>query len=177
MKILLGGKMQSRFDITAWLLQTVLLTGLFLLLIPVARTFLGLTFIAIGNGLSMKNQHFRSIGIKMLPTFIRGLVGVGVGFGALMPTTSFADPGQLVVVQPSTARFQTVEVQPGDSLWSIAMAQLFAANQNVKVGEVDNAWRQIWLLNKNQIGEDPSQLKAGMKIQIPNFYGLPNVNS
>lgn len=169
--------MQSRFDTTAWLLQTVLLTGLFLLVIPIARTLLGLTFIAIGNGLSMKNQYFRNLGLKMLPTFIRGLVGVGVGFGALMPAPSFADAGQVLVVQPSTTRLQTIEVQPGESLWSIAMTQLFDINQNVKVGEVDNAWRQIWLLNKNQIGEDPSQLKAGMKIQIPHFERSTNVNS
>ena len=169
--------MQSEFDTTTWLLQTVLLTGLFLLLIPIVRTLLGFVFIAISHGLSMKNQSLRNLGLKLLPAFLRGLIGVGVGIGAFLPSPSFANPNQYFEFQSSSTNVHTIEVQPGDSLWCIAMAQLFAVNPNAKVGEVDSAWRQIWMLNKNQIGEDPGQLKAGMNIQIPSFDRPSNENS
>jgi nucleoid-associated protein YgaU len=52
---------------------------------------------------------------------------------------------------------ETYEVQPGDTLLSIAQQYY---------GDVTQ-WRRIYDANKDTIGADPDKLKVGMKLIIP----------
>jgi nucleoid-associated protein YgaU len=55
------------------------------------------------------------------------------------------------------AAAETYEVQPGDTLLSIAQ-QFYGDNTQ---------WRRIYDANKDTIGADPDKLKIGMKLTIP----------
>ncbi len=160
--------MNSTFNMTAWLVQTIILTGLFLLLIPVLKTLLGLLLIALGNGLSLKNQKLRNTGLLMLPTFMKALLGlgVGIGIGGLVAAPASALPAQSTI-QVSNQLPNLIQVQPGDSLWNIALEHLRAQKPEVTVGEVDGFWRLLWDLNRDAIGDDPGRLRTGVTLKVP----------
>ena len=62
-----------------------------------------------------------------------------------------ADPGS------SLAPSRTYEVQPGDSLWTIAQSELGSGHR----------WQELYETNRNVIGDDPMRLRAGMVLTIP----------
>ncbi|MFT4262249.1 MAG: LysM domain-containing protein [Nocardioides sp.] len=65
--------------------------------------------------------------------------------------------------QRAPARADTVVVRSGDSLWSIASARLGAAGD----AEIDRAWRRIYDANRDVIGDDPSRIRPGMRLELP----------
>lgn len=167
--------MNSTFNMTAWLIQTIILTGLFLLIIPVIKTMLGLLLIALGNGLSLNNQKLRNTGLLLLPTFMKALlgIGVGIGIGGLATSAAHALPAQTplpAVIQDNSF----IQVQPGDSLWNIALENLRSQKPDVTIGEVDNFWRMLWNLNRDVIGDDPGRLRTGVKLRVPEMERAQN---
>lgn len=57
----------------------------------------------------------------------------------------------------STGRARAYHVQPGDSLYAIAQRVLSNGNR----------WKELYELNKNVIGSDPSKLKVGQRLRLP----------
>lgn len=165
--------MQNSFNITAWLIQTFALMAIFLISIPVLKALTGLMLIAIGNGLSLKNQSVRNVGIKLLPAFLKGAMGVSIGLGAsgliAQPSMAITHPQSSEPVTQQISSFQIIETSPGDSLWSISLEALRRSNPNIKIGEVDSFWRLIWDLNREAIGEDPGLLKPGIQLKLPSI--------
>src|SRR5262249_47542770 len=73
-----------------------------------------------------------------------------------------ASPSSVAVAPTPTATTaevagETYEVQPGDTLLSIAQQQYGDGAQ----------WRRIYDANKDTIGSDPDKLKVGQKLTIP----------
>ncbi len=66
--------------------------------------------------------------------------------------------------RPTTA--PTVRVRTGDSLWSIASAQL---PNGATAAQVDAAWRAIWHANLSEIGRDPDQINPGQRLALPDL--------
>lgn len=85
-----------------------------------------------------------------------------------------ANRGAHPVAAPHSADgLETVTVQPGDSLWSIAAAHLFDQADpaddasSVSDAAVAVAWPAWFELNEEQIGSDPNLIKPGQQLQIP----------
>jgi hypothetical protein len=76
---------------------------------------------------------------------------------ALPSTPSAAD--QRAGGQPAT-----VTVQPGDSLWSLAAAQLGAEATPQKVAQ---QWPRWWAANRSVIGENPGMIRPGQQLAVP----------
>ncbi|HLZ28239.1 MAG TPA: LysM peptidoglycan-binding domain-containing protein [Chloroflexota bacterium] len=81
------------------------------------------------------------------PTFVIG--------AAPSPRPSVS-PSPVVTSSSATADY-VVEVQPGDTLRSIAQTVYGDANQ----------WPRIYDANRESIGPDPDALQAGMHLRIP----------
>lgn len=178
--------MQTTFNLNLWLLHTGLLMALILLAVPTIRTILGLVLIALSQGLKFEKLRIRKIGIRLLPSFMRGMLGLSLGLGlsgmapAVAEEVIFLDrvstiqesieksPKSAVASTPeiSTLDSFVYEVQPGDSLWSIANSTLSQNQTNPSIGDVDAAWRDIWTLNRSVIGGDPGLIRPGMKLEI-----------
>jgi hypothetical protein len=179
--------MQTTFNMNLWLLHTSLLMVLLLLALPTLRTLIGLLLIALSQGLYFEKLGLRSLGIKVLPNFIRGLLGLGLGLGLTGISPVAADEViyvdrvssyQEISTTPETTKSDTFrgadvespyfiyEVQPGDSLWAIASKSLSESKQDPTIGELDLMWRHIWRQNRTVIGDDPSLIQPGMKLRI-----------
>jgi nucleoid-associated protein YgaU len=72
------------------------------------------------------------------------------------PSTAGSPPATPTPTTPEAAP-ETYEVQPGDTLLSIAQ-QFYGDNTQ---------WRRIYDANKDAIGPDPDKLKVGTKLTIP----------
>ncbi len=57
-------------------------------------------------------------------------------------------------------------VKPGDTLWSIADAQL---GRQATIAEISAFWPRIYEANRNVIGENPDHLEPGMVLQVPHI--------
>ncbi len=57
----------------------------------------------------------------------------------------------------------TYEVAPGDSLWSISASLLTGASDE----EVAAAWPELWQANRQTLGDDPSLIRPGSVLVIP----------
>lgn len=78
------------------------------------------------------------------------------------------DPaGQARAVDRGPARpapSRTVRVATGDSLWSLAAADLPAG---ASTAEVDERWRSIHAANREAIGGDPDLIHPGLQLRLP----------
>ncbi|QBR91956.1 LysM peptidoglycan-binding domain-containing protein [Nocardioides euryhalodurans] len=78
--------------------------------------------------------------------------------------------GHLAGEPPSTtpaaeaARTRTVVVSPGDTLWSIAAADL---HQGATATAVDEHWRAVHAANRAVIGPDPHLITPGQWLRLP----------
>jgi hypothetical protein len=160
--------------------------ALMLLAIPTIRTLFGLFLIVVSHGLKFERLRIRKMGIRLLPSFVRGMLGLSLGLGltGLGPAAAeevlFID--RVSSIQESANKnaehtFENqaqgaesdsffYEVQPGDSLWSIASKTLSQSQKSPSIGDVDIAWRDIWSLNKSVVGSDPGLIRPGMKLKI-----------
>lgn len=63
-----------------------------------------------------------------------------------------------------TERSERVVVSSGDSLWSIARADL---GLDATLREVDDRWRSVYAANRDEIGDDPDLISPGQRLLLP----------
>lgn len=180
--------MATTFDTTAWLLQTFLILVGMLAALPVLRAAAGLALVLITRGLGRERGRLHAYGLSLLPKFARAVLTAGVGIGSLTgPVQAQAVPvePQLVLDRvidfpASPPRFEVGAERPtpatashmyrvsaGDSLWSIAKAELSRQDRVPSNLEIDAAWRRLWLENLQVVGNDPSLIHPGQRLRIP----------
>lgn len=74
-------------------------------------------------------------------------------------------PAQDVNEQPTVGN-SIATVEKGDSLWSIAKAQIEAGGGEVTNQNIDATWKAIYEANKEVLGDNPHQIFPGQKINI-----------
>lgn len=84
------------------------------------------------------------------------------------PTTVTAPapaPAPAVRATPPAARDHRamVIVRPGDSLWSIAQADLGA---DAGLREIDDRWRELYAANRDDLGADPDLITPGQQLHL-----------
>ena len=116
-------------------------------------------------------------GLRRLVLASCGVVLAGSGVAPAVAAPSGDDPSGLGVhglplpdrphapaapIHALTAR--TVAVQPGDSLWSLAAADL---PPGAAPATVDERWRAIYRLNRPVVGPDPDHVRPGQLLRLP----------
>lgn len=66
--------------------------------------------------------------------------------------------------RPSGPRSHTVVVSPGDSLWSIAAADLPPGVSDARIAA---RWHAVYAANRRLIGRDPDLLEPGQQLRLP----------
>lgn len=126
--------------------------------------------------------------IRLGPRWVRTLTAAALGMAALQgpavaepsgeqatPTASVGalaglrlpDRAAAMAAQAPAARTgptQAIRVRAGDSLWSIAAAQL---PPGASAGDVDAAWRRIAAANTEVLGPDPDLIFPGTALRLP----------
>lgn len=178
----------NTFSLSSWILQSITLFLGLLAAIPLLRAILGLTLIAISETFKLKNPMLRKMGIKVMPTFLRATLGLGLAIGVVNPAAADISPPEIPVIDrvieiQATAETEVVVeqapviqkadskidsklyvVKSGDSLWSIAKEQIVGTDATVN--EIDHAWREIWDNNREVIGNNPSLIRPGLEIKL-----------
>jgi hypothetical protein len=75
-----------------------------------------------------------------------------------------AGPAHGAVSPPPT---RTVEVRPGDSLWSMATHLLPAGATD---RQVTDAWRRLFRANTARVGPDPDLILPGTRLVVPDLH-------
>ena len=102
--------MQSSFDTTAWVMQSLLIMFAVLLVIPLIRATLGVALISISSLLGLEQSSVRNAGVSMLPAFLRTALGFATVVALTQPQlASAAEPTSLVIDR-------VVSVQPASPL-------------------------------------------------------------
>jgi nucleoid-associated protein YgaU len=85
---------------------------------------------------------------------------------AWTPPASPAPNGLLTRAQTrdSVAPHRTVEVRPGDSLWSIAARHL---GPGASATDIAEAWPEWFEANRSVIGDNPHMIRAGLLLDAP----------
>ncbi len=111
----------------------------------------------------------------------RAIVGLplpdrAVGGPQARPAPQAAQPKQAAQAaqppqspQPAAARpaeppAASITVRPGDSLWSIAAADL---DPSADTEDIDAAWRELYAANREVIGSDPDLIRPGLDLEQP----------
>lgn len=125
----------------------------------------------------------RDGGARGVPAWLRRmlLAACGVALAGGLTAPAHADPGPGLDGLPlpdrasdpasrstgSTVRAVTghsLIVRPGDSLWSLAAAQL---GPTATPADVDRAWRRLYALNRPAVGPDPDLILPGLQLRLP----------
>ena len=182
----------NTFSLSAWILQSITLFIALLASIPIFRAIIGLALVAISETFSFKNPRLKNAGIKLMPTFLKASLGLGLALGATGPAMADYQETSAVVTIPIIDRVITVDtedvqsievnaetpdqvesksqdsktytVKSGDSLWTIAQTQI--VGKDASVDDIDKAWREIWRANRDVIGDNPSLIRPGQKISL-----------
>lgn len=182
----------NTFSLSAWILQSITLFIALLAAIPIFRAILGLGLVAISETFSLQNPRIKNAGIKLIPTFLRASLGLGLAIGVGAPAMADYQETNAVVSIPVIDRVitfdsekitkdstnekipevvesksevsKTYTIRSGDSLWSIAQSQIVGKDASVE--EIDKAWREIWRANRDVIGDNPSLIRPGQKILL-----------
>lgn len=103
------------------------------------------------------------------------LAGCGVALAATVAPAHADDvrglagqpPQPLTTAVSAPVSERTHLVAPGDSLWEISERHLGRAGATPSVGEVDQAWRDLWRANAAVVGSDPDRIEPGQRLEIP----------
>lgn len=160
---------QNQFDISLWLVASLLLFIAIIAVIPIAKALLGVLLIIASKVFHTRQVALYKFGVKLLPAFLRAALGIGLAMTFVQPAHASNQPivvDRVVEIETATPKVshQTYVVQRGDSLWKIAEAHL---PENPSVSEIDTAWRKLWDQNKDVIGENPSLIYVGQRLVLP----------
>lgn len=79
--------------------------------------------------------------------------------------------GAEFVTRPTTIAVGTdYEVRPGDTLWAIARSRL---GPSATDAAVQTAWQRIYAANRAVIGADPSLIRPGQRLTLPEHLTRP----
>lgn len=184
--------MQTTFNVTAWIVQTGLIFVGLLTAVPILRTLVGFLLLIAARIFTTPQSKLQKAGVRVLPRYVRTILGVTIGVSGLIATPAFATESKPNVDQPienlqidriSTfnptfpdsaqttyeveTKMKAHEVTSGESLWSIAAHRLVETGKNPTASEIDRTWRLIWKMNSDLIGSDPSIIKPGMLLELP----------
>ncbi|MEY4348687.1 MAG: hypothetical protein RIS43_1106 [Actinomycetota bacterium] len=152
--------MNESFDTTLWLVQSSLLMLGLLLIVPIIKSIVAIALISLSVFFPHQREKMKSRGTALLPIALR------IAFGlAVVSTINPALPASAQV----TTNSQIHIVKPGESLWSIAMAQLEKQHvEDITPALIDREWRRLWRMNIDEIGANPANLASGTKILVGN---------
>lgn len=161
---------QNQFDISLWLLSSILLFIALLACIPVMKTLFGLLLILASKVFRTRQVSLYKFGVKLLPAFLRATLGVGLAISFTQPAQATTQPvviDRVVSIETSSVDTpsQTYTVKRGDSLWKIAEENMTKPDSSVY--DIDKAWRELWQLNQAVIGDNPSLIYVGQKLVLP----------
>lgn len=96
--------MESTFDTTAWVLQSLLIMFAVLLVIPFIKAVVGLTLISVSAALGLEQSHLRTAGVSMLPKFMRTALGFATVVALAQPQmASAAEQAPIIIDRVTTA--------------------------------------------------------------------------
>lgn len=106
--------METTFDTTAWVMQSLLIMFAALLVIPLIRAILGLALISISAGLGFENSSLREAGVSLLPAFLKTALGFATVVALAQPQmASAAETPHLIIDRIVTSPTpQPVSVAP-----------------------------------------------------------------
>jgi nucleoid-associated protein YgaU len=167
----------SRDPLTASWLLALLVLFVVVVAVPLLRAVAAGCIYAYAHATG--RNHLRTTAARVMPRIghLIGSVAVGVASiaaPAAADTTTAAssisidrDAGTAAktpqpaapVAEPSTTLYV---VKSGDSLWSIAAAQL----QSPTNAAITEQWKAIWRANRRVIGDEPEFIRPGMELVI-----------
>lgn len=103
--------MESTFDTTAWVLQSLLIMFAVLLVIPFAKAVIGLSLISLSAALGLEQSHLRSAGVSLLPKFLRTALGFATVVALAQPQMATAAEQPPIVIDRITTT-QPAPVKP-----------------------------------------------------------------
>lgn len=74
------------------------------------------------------------------------------------------DPATAPAPAPTQAPTRAVVVQPGDTLWAIAEADVGASASDAAIAA---HWQRIYALNRDEVGSDPDLIRPDQHLQLP----------
>lgn len=160
----------NQFDLSLWLISSMLLFIALLASIPVIKTLFGITFILASRVFRRRQVTLYKIGVKLLPAFLRATLGIGLAISFTQPAHALNEPvviDRVIRVETSTTETTsgTYTVKRGDSLWKIAEEHMLKGEPSI--ADIDSAWRELWDRNRDVIGDNPSLIYVGQKLVIP----------
>lgn len=160
----------NQFDISIWIISSLLLFIAILALIPIMRAFVGLGLILASKVFHTRQVPLYRLGVKLLPAFFRAALGVGLALSFSQPAHASNQTiviDRVVDVEATTApqSNSTYIVKSGDSLWKIAENHM--TKNDPSVSEIDTAWRELWQRNRDVIGDNPSLIYVGQELVLP----------
>jgi nucleoid-associated protein YgaU len=105
----------NTFSLSAWILQSITLFIALLAAIPIFRAIIGLALVAISETFSLQNPRIKNVGIKLIPTFLRASLGLGLAIGVGAPAMADYQETNAVASIPVIDRvntFEEFEVEP-----------------------------------------------------------------
>lgn len=101
--------MESTFDTTAWVLQSLLIMFAVLLVIPFIKAVVGLTLISVSAALGLEQSHLRTAGVSMLPKFMRTALGFATVVALAQPQmASAAEQAPIIIDRVTTSQASQV---------------------------------------------------------------------
>lgn len=77
-------------------------------------------------------------------------------------TTRAPAPAPATSAPAPAASGDRITIHPGDSLWSIARAEL---GPTAGIGEIDTRWRALYAANRREIGPNPDLVRPGQHLR------------
>lgn len=158
-----------------------LLVGWCLVAALVAATWLALTVLAAALPILVRGRlPGRGRGPRRVGVVVAAVCGLGLTAAPALAQESRPDltgigttarvlhglplPGRPVAAPPPAPQRRTHVVRPGESLWSIAAADL---GPRAGVGAIDAHWRAVYAANRAAIGDDPDLIGVGTVLRLP----------
>ena len=147
--------------------------------LALTTTLLVLAAVPTGGALPTRTRVLARLTPVLLRRLVIGVCGVALTTG-LVTAPATADPESVGVTPPPGSRLRglvvpdrvtgpvhtpgSVTVVSGDSLWSIAARHL---PTGAPAREVTAAWRALWRVNAEVVGDDPDLIHPGTILHLP----------